>query len=352
MNSFKLKVTIGAIIAVVVIIAILMMNKKKMQAKIQLDKTNSFLVSVMQPTTQQVNDYLSVVGTVQANNEIALLSETQGRVTSMRVKVGSFVSVGTVIATVDDELKKASYTTAKVSLDKAKKDLQRFEALYKEKNATENDLENARLNVTAAEAQFTVAQRQLKDATIVSHASGVVTDKFISVGSTLSPGSPIANIVDVNSLKIRVNVPESDVQRLKSGSRVDLTSDLYPNKSFSGKVESIVPKGDDAHTFPVEITFSNTKDLQLKAGMFARVNFTSLGNRVITVIPRSSVIGSVKEAQVYVVEGNIAKIRNIVIGKEYGDKVEVIGGVTPNDQIVIAGQNNLSDGIEVKISNK
>ena len=87
----------------------------------------------------------------------------------------------------------------------------------------------------------------------------------------------------------------------------------------------------------------------LKAGMGVKVEFESIGNRSINTIPRIAIIGSLKSPQVYVVQIKTAKLKDIAIGNEYGTDIEVVGGLNPDDKIVISGQSNLSDNSEVTI---
>lgn len=350
--SFRLKVIVSSIIAVIIVIVILLLNKKSMQEKVQVAKQIDYEVVVQNPTMENISDELTLVGNVIPNSEISLISETSGKVLSVFVNVGQSVSKNQVIAKVDDELKKAAFITAKVNYEKAKKDFERIKNLFDEKNATQNDVEMASLNLSAAEAQFIVAQRQLNDATIKSPINGVIAEKFINVGSTLAPGMPVVNIVDNSVLKILLKIPENYINIINLGQAVSIKSDLYPQKNIVGKISSISPKADISHNFNVEITFTPTKDMPLKAGMFATAEIKSNQVRNAMVIPRNAIIGSLKDAKVYVVVDNKAYLKDIVVGNEINGKVEVIQGLSLNDNIVVGGQNNLSNNVTVKITNK
>lgn len=349
--SFKVKVILSSIIVVIIVIVILLMNKKSMQEKVLVAKQIDYEVVVQNPTMENISDELSIVGNVIPNSEISLLSETAGKVISVSVNVGEKVAKNQVIAKVDDELKKAAFITAKVNYEKAKKDFERIKNLFDEKNATQNDVEMASLNLSAAEAQFIVAQRQLNDATIKSPINGVIAEKFINVGSTLAPGMPVVSIIDNSVLKILIKIPENYINLLCIGQNVVIKSDLYPQKSIIGKISTISPKADFSHNFTVEVTFTPTKDMPLKAGMFATVEIKSDKVRSAIMLPRKAIIGSLKEAKVYVVVDNKAYIKDIVVGSEYNGKVEVVQGLTLNDIVVIGGQNNLSNNVSVRITN-
>ena len=146
-----------------------------------------------------------------------VISETIGKVTAVKADVGDHVNAGSVLVVVDDELKLAGFKAAEVNYEKAKKDLERYEALNKSKAVTDNEIEAARLGCKGAEAQYLVARRQYNDTRISSPIAGIVTSRLVDRGSMVQPGMPIANVVDISKLKVAVNVAEKDVFKLKPG---------------------------------------------------------------------------------------------------------------------------------------
>lgn len=341
-----------AILVLGVIITTLLYNKSKVQAKSKNQVLDTYAVSVVTVGNQKISENISVVGVTAANNDVNVISETQGRVTAVYAKVGDYKPAGSVLFQVDDELKKASFTLAEANYQKTKKDLERYELLFKQKSATDAQLEAARLAFSNAEANYIIAKRQLKDTKITTPVSGVVTARLVDVGSMVQ-GAPqatlVANVVDISKLKVKVNIAEKDAFKLKVGDKVDVTTEVYPGATLEGRVETISSKGDEAHTYPVEIVLANNSKFPLKAGMFARVYFNSIKRSEILAIPREALVGSVKTPQVYVVENGIAKLKNVVLGSEYGTNVEVISGLSSGELIVVNGQNNLSDNVKVDI---
>ena len=144
-------------------------------------------VTVVNLKKQTIDEVLSIVGTVQADNEVTVISETQGKVLNIYFKIGDYVNSNAVISQIEDEIKQAGFMTAKANCDKAKKDMERAEAVFKENFISESDMENARVASTNADAQLIIAQKQLNDARIKAPISGIVTEKFINVGSMVSP---------------------------------------------------------------------------------------------------------------------------------------------------------------------
>lgn len=343
----NVKITLGFIAAGVIIITILFLNRSSRESQIDKAVLEDVTVSVAPAAEETVSDNLSIIGTVESNNDVMVISETQGKTLKVFIKTGDRVSEGAPIALIDDELKQAAFMTAKVNLEKARKDLQRIEALYKEKNVSDSDLENARLGATAAEAQYIAANRQLNDTKIKAPISGLIADKYINQGTMVAPGTPVANIIDISKLKVRINIPEKEVFKIRTGDVVSLKTDVYPGINFKGKIETISSKADNAHTYPVEVMVSNDSSNPLKAGMFMQADFTNLGKRQTLTIPRTAIISSIKDPRIYVVENGIARIRNIVAGKEADNKIEVLGGLRAGEKVVVNGQNNLSDNMKV-----
>jgi len=176
-----------------------------------------------------------------------------------------------------------------------------------------------------------------------------VTARPVDVGAMVQPGMTVANVVDITTLKVRLNVAERDVFKLGEGDRVEVTTEVYPGVRFDGKIQSIASKGDEAHTYPVEVVLQNSKQHPLKAGMFGRVAFTSVGVEKALTIPRDALVGSVKEPKVFVVDSTRAFLRSIVVGEISGGTLTVTGGLREGERVVVNGQNNLQDSTTVSV---
>lgn len=345
----RMKLISGVLITLAIIVLVLLNNKSKMQARSKADEVHFLPVTVTDVAKEKLSETVSLVGTIVANNDVAIVSETQGQVTKVRANIGDYVQAGSTIVQVDDELKKAAYATAEVNYDKAKKDLERYETLIKDNSVTDSQLEAAKLAFKSAEAQYIVARRQYNDTRIKTPISGVVSARTVDIGSMIQDKTTVANVVDISKLKVKLNVSEQDVFRIKVGDRVDVTTDVYPGVTYEGKVSTISSKSDDAHTYPVEVTLANNSRHPLKAGMFGRVSLVSIEDHESVAIPREALVGSTKKPQVYVIEHGIARLRDIVVGDQIGTNLEVLSGLRPAETIVLSGQNNLKDSVAVTV---
>jgi RND family efflux transporter MFP subunit len=330
---------------------LLIRNKATMEAK--AEQPLSFAISVRAQTVaeQVLSEHVDIGGTIQANNEVSVIAETQGRVIRVYASLGDRVRKGSALVKVDTVLTYSSFMLAKSSHDKAKKDLERLEALRKENNASESELESAQLAFQNAKSQMIIAERQYADARIKSPINGTVVERPVNIGSMVVPGTPIATVVDISTLRLRAQLPEQDILKLRVGDNVGVVADIYPLVKFNGKVGFISVRGNEAHSYPIEVVLSNNPQYPLKSGMSARIYRESTSSHTALMIPRLAVIGSTKEPSVYVlnqVKGKIqAKLRSVQLGKENGTNIEVKGGLQRGEQVIIAGQNNARDGAEV-----
>ncbi len=344
----KILVIVFVLVVVGGVVAILFSNKAKNEAKTKAGSLlNSYSVTTMPTEKKLLEENLILTGTINANREVMVVSETNGKIVEVNASVGDNVTAGKSLVKVDDEVRRATLANAEAVFEKAKKDLDRYEQLNKEKSVNDAQLEATRLAFKSAEAQLIIAKRQLNDTKIVAPISGVVTSRNVEVGTVLAPGTPVANIIEISTLKIKVNVPENDVLKLKAGEKVEITNELYPDLKFYGTIKNINSKADEAHTYPVEIQMTNNSKTPLKAGMFAKIRFLSIKNRECLTIPREALVGSVRDPQVFVVENGIAKLRQIEIGIEYNNMLEIRKGLNAGEKVVTSGQINLRDNVQV-----
>ncbi|MFH1195557.1 MAG: efflux RND transporter periplasmic adaptor subunit [bacterium] len=346
------KLILAMTLGILIIATVLFLNKQKMAANTSGTIKDAFYVSVEKAVSKNLSTTFTLTGTVFANNDVNIMSETSGKVTGIFVKPGDYKSAGSVLIQVDDELKKAAYMSAQATYEKAKKDYERFKQLYEQKSATDAQLDQVKTAAVMAEAQYIVAKRQLEDTKIKTPISGYITSRNVDLGAMVQ-GAPqatfVANVVDISSIKIKLNVSENDAFSFKVGDIVKVTTEVYSGAVFDGRIESISAKADDAHTYPVEISVRNQNKHMLKAGMFVRVEFETKRNGNSIVIQRAALIGSIREPQIFVVENGIANIRNLVLGTESGTFVEVLSGLNEGESIVVDGQNILTDNTKVEI---
>jgi membrane fusion protein, multidrug efflux system len=349
MNT-KIKILLIAVAVIAVLVFMIARNRTILNAPSKsATQQTAVSVSIAPVMRQSVNDDITAVGTVNAYNDVAVLSETQGRVVKVNVEVGQRVQAGAVLMQVDGEMKEAAFKAAQATYEKARRDLERYEALSKDGSASDTQIEQARWTFQNAEAQYIVARRQLSDTKITSPIAGIVTARNVNVGSMVM-GAPqattVANVIDISKVKIKASIGEKDMVRLNTGDAVQVTCDLLPGVVMKGSVFSISSKGDEGHTYPIEVVLANPGG-KLKAGMFVNLvaRPDAAGERLF--IPRAALIGSIRDAKVFVVNHGVATLRAVSAGKGFGTSVEITGGLKEGELVVVDGQNNLTDNTVV-----
>lgn len=340
-------VALGAIF-VTVVVGLLWYNKEQMQAKAKSEVSTAFPVSVEKVAKRDISETLSLVGTIVANNDVAVVSETQGRVVAINANVGDRKNAGDILVRVDDELKKAEFMKAEVSYERAKKDADRFSKLRDEHAVTDWQKENAWQGYKIAEAEYIRARKAYRDTKVSSPIGGVVTARGVDLGAMVQPGMVVANVVDISKLKVKLNVAEQDAFKLKAGDAVEVTTDVYPDAKFAGKVISISSKADASHNYPVEIALPNNKQNPLRAGMFGRVSIKTASAKGALVVSKEAILNSDTNPTVFVADNGIARARTVRLGARSENVIQILEGLQEGERVVSFGQGKLKDGLPIQ----
>lgn len=341
-------ITIIAVVAALALIAwVLQSNKEKNAAKTAVVAEGSkgaIAVKTAKVSRTEVDLNFSSNGTFASNQELTLSAENSGRVTRIAVEEGDRVGKGQVLARIDNELLIVDTETAEANYQNAVRDLARYESSYKTGGVTQQALENARLRVKTTQAAVQSSKRKSSDANIRAPFSGVINKRSIEMGSYVSPGTALFEIVDVSKLKLQVTANESQVVNVKKGDEVTIKSTIFPDKEFKGRITFIAAKADNSLNFPIEIELANTAASELRAGMYGTAIFQFPKQDPTMTIPRSAFVGSVNSNKVFVLDGNKAVERKIVAGRIFGETVEVLEGLSEGESVIISGQINLING--------
>lgn len=339
-------------IAVIGLIAYVLTNNKKKNENetAQISKTNSTVAVRIDTVKSEIPslDYVAN-GNFAPSQELSFPAENSGRVVKVLVDEGDKVHVGQVLAVIKGDQLNIQLQNAKAAYENAQSDAARYDNAFKTGGVTKQQVDQAKLSLTNAKAQYDAARINIGDASIKSSINGIVNTRNIEPGSVVAPGTVLFELVNVSTLKLKVNVDEQHVAGLKVGSSIKVKASVYPDKEFTGKITFIAPKADSSLNFPVEIEVANNPDNELKAGMYGTANFSSGAKQTAPVktIPRIAFVGGVASNQVFVVKDSVVKLSKIVAGRIFGDQVEVLDGLNEGDIVVTSGQINLADGSKV-----
>ena len=327
-------------------------NKSKQEAEVaevakEVDKINVNVVTVQY---ESINTDYTANGTFLPKAETNLSSEISGKVVSVLVKEGSRVGAGQVVATIKKDAIEVDMSQAQNNLQNAIIDNQRYENAFKTGGVTKQQLDNSRLQLKNAQAAVRAQSVRVNNAAVRAGISGTINKRMVEPGAVVSPGTPMFEIVNINSLKLSVLVDESQVGKIQLGQQVAINVNVLPEDSFSGRITFIAPKSDASLNFPVEIEVQNRGNL--KAGMYATAIFQT-NNGVETqnmlTVPATAFVNGVSSGQIFVAQNGVAKLIKVTPGKVYGDKVQILNGLKNGDQVITSGQINLDNGSKINI---
>lgn len=346
-----------AIVALVAFIAFIafklnankeIINKNSEEA-LNIEKYEFVPVTVFNVAKELNEKSVEEIGSFESRQDLTVSANASGRVMSFTMKEGQFISKGAVIATIDHAALSSQLNTAKLSLANAKKDLERVQNANSVGATTKMQIEQSQLQVDNIQSTITNINEQIKFFTVTAPMSGYVTKTMIQQGSYVMPGTPIIDLVDIGTIKMVVKVDERIVPLLKIGKSVPVTTEVFPDKTFNGKIASIGVKADNSKKFNVEIDLTNTGN-QLKVGMYGKVKFDNISSTDAIYIPRNAIVGSINDAQVFTVnaDSTVKKV-SVKVGGYQGNDIEIKEGLQSGDQVVLMGQINLIDGTKVSI---
>lgn len=347
----RIAITIGVLAGVFLVIGSVLANNKKKNAEktavVAQTSTGDVSVRVSDVQKESLNLDFSANGNFAPVQQMNFAAENSGRVVKVLVDEGSNVRRGQTLAIIKTDVLNIDLETAQAAYQNALRDKQRYENAFATGGVTQQQLDQATLALKNAEARVAQARIRVGDANIKSSINGIVNKRYIEPGAVVNPGTQLFELVDVSRLKLNITVNEIQVAGLKVGDKVQVKASVFPNKEFAGIVTFIAPKADASLNFPIEIEIAGNPNNQLKAGMYGTAIFKSSNQTPVTIIPRSAFVGSVSSNQVFVVENGVARLKTVVAGRVFGDKVEILGGLNEGEMIITSGQINLADGSKV-----
>ena len=350
-----MKVNIRYVITGVVILGLvglvvvkLLGNKEEVEEKVyKKDPDRKVTIQADTVHPAPMNQSASFLGAFAPVREVTISSETTGRVVSVKVEEGSAVNAGAIIAQLDTDLLRAQLAAAKANYDNAVTTLKRYEAAAS--GVTKLTMDNASTQVLTYQSQVAQYEKQIRMCTIKAPFSGIITSRNFELGAVVATGAQMAELTNIDQLKLEVNVPEGNISSFKDGQSIPVFTDVYADKTFNGTVDMVGTKADASHNFVLKVLVNNSARL-LKAGMYGRIQLKeALQNNVISV-PRSALIGSSKVPKVFVIENGIAHIREIESGAGNEYVVEVRNGLQQGEIVATGGLVNLYEGAKVSIA--
>lgn len=341
----RLFIMLAVVAAVLVLVfgTIIFSGLKKMKDMASQEQATA--VATVQAQSLVWQTQLRAVGTMHAVSGADLASESSGLVTRIGFKAGEDVKKGVLLIQLRDDAERATYDDALLTY-------QRYSKLIKTKAISQADYDSA-------EAAMRSARAALEKKAIRAPYDGRVGIRQVDVGQYVAAGTTLVTLQQLDPIYVDFKVPQQSFPLLHVGSNVTLTTDVVPGKSFVGEISAFDPKIDETtRTVSVRAVIRNPGKVLLP-GMFATVIVTAGQSQRILTLPQTAITYNTYGNSVFLVKKEIvdgkerlvAEQRFVTTGDTRGDQVAILGGITPTDTVVSAGNNKLKNGVIVTVDN-
>lgn len=320
-------------------------------------------IAIVKNDTLRTGPQLS--GTLVPEREARLRAEVSGRVLQTMVEQGQRVSEGMLMGRIDDAAvndqaisAKSMVTQAQVSLDQANRELQRSKTLLaagaiaeRDREASERAALGAEAQLADAKARVSLADKSIRSAMIRAPFSGVVSERAVSPGDIVSPGTALFTIVDPSSLRLEASVPAEAIGSIRVGAPVMFSVNGYPGRAFEGKVTRINPTADPlTRQVRIYATVPNSSG-RLVGGLFANGSVAS-ETRIGLMLPEKAVDQSGVSKFVMRLKGGRVEKVDVTVGLADAstESLEVTNGLAVGDTVLLAQAQGISVGTQVRVS--
>ena len=306
-------------------------------------------VSVERVSSGTLTERVELSGRLEPWLEVRVSSELGGMVEEVNFVKGSFVKEGQVLARIGSDFHEASLAEAEALLTGAEATYNRAKALVERQAVPRQNLINATAEYEASRARVVQSRLRLDRSIVRAPISGVAIEREAEPGEVLSPGTGITTIQRLDRLKASVGIPENDITVFRAGGSATLELDAWPDRTFEGRITFIAPSAvGSTRTFVGEIAVENG-DGSLKPGMIARVSLVRRTFEDVVVVPRDALQERDQGTVAVVLDGEVARVREVSLGGVEDDRVLVEHGLSPGDWLIVSGHRGLIDGQRVQV---
>ena len=305
-------------------------------------------VEVAAVNEQEMSDTFTAIGTIEAMEEITVVSEIDGVITNIPFEEGSYVKRGQLITKLDDSQLEAELIRSEALFTQSQATYNRIKSIVDQKAGTPQDLDDALASLKVAEANLKLAKTRFEKTRIIAPFDGLIGSRKVSVGTFLRAGEPIAELANLNNLRVTFFAPEKFLSQLKRGAEVTVSTTVFPRHKVTGNIIAIEPVLDpDTRTVQITARVQNPGQ-KFRSGMSADVSVVLSERMNALTVPNESVFASGNQSFVFIVNPDSTVLRKpVTLGLQLSDVVEVLDGLNPGMQIVRAGHQKLFDGAKV-----
>jgi membrane fusion protein (multidrug efflux system) len=294
-----------------------------------------------------VIDAIAATGQIEAVQAIELRPDVEGRIVEILVREGSEVAKGTPLFRIDDAELQAQVASAAADRDLAAQSLARTRDLVQQRASSQADLERAEAMSRSADASLALLQVRLDRTVVRAPFSGVVGQRFVSLGDYVTSSTRLASLQTVNPERVSFQVPERYAAQLRRNQTIAFQVAAMRNKTFTGTVDFVDPVVQlPGRTITVKALVPNPKR-ELQAGMFVDVRLATAQRPNAVVVPEDAVLALQGVTVVWVIKDGKATRRPVTLGVRSPGFVEITDGVEAGEQVVVGGIEKMTEGAAV-----
>ena len=302
------------------------------------------LVKVEKPTLENIAYTLRYTGNVAAAQQATIFSKVSGTLEHVYTDMGTAVRRGQLLALIDTTELYQQYQQASATFQNAQLNYRRTKDLFEQNLVAKQDLDNADATAKIARANYEAAGTRLDYAHITAPFAGYITRRFLDPGALVATtNASLFTLMDLDNLKIIINVLEKDIPQVAQGKQATITVDAFPGKEFSGVVTRYSEAVDlSTRTMAVEIDIANREHI-LKPGMFANVTLVIGERKGALTVPTVALLKDDQGYYLYTAVADTARRIRTRIGTEQNGRTEVLGGLDTSKAVITTGQQFVKD---------
>lgn len=343
---------------VVLLVISLLLGVTYLVKKNQLEAANSEtsntqeLVNVvaltLEPTT--IKDRINLPAVVEPWLKLNIMAEVRGKVVQKAVEEGANVKKGDLIAVLDNRDYMNAYNSARAIYESAEASFERYAELYRAELATKSQIDTARASMENAKASMDIAELSVERCRITAPFTGILNRVHFEKDQYVNTGDVLAELIQIDRVKVNVGIPESDVEAVRTLDRYDISFDALNGRVVSGtKVYLSKTTGSMARLYSLKLAVDNA-DHAILPDMFARVEIVKREDTGSLVVPVYSVISRNDKNYVFVLHNSdTVALRPVETGIQESWRVEVTDGLSVGDRVIVEGHRSVEDGQVVNV---
>lgn len=316
-------------------------------------------VSVSEVTYGSISKIFTTNSTAVSNAEAELTTEMAGKyklqtnpATGKPYKLGDKVKKGALIVRIEDKAYEngISIETKRLNLELTQQEQAKTKSLYEKGGATLTEVKNSDIKIMNSRLDYENAEMNLEKMNIRAPFDGVIVNlPHFSKDAKVNNGTSVVTIMDYSSMLLEINLPESAINEVTVGQKAYITHYTLPKDTIMGEITELSPAiSSETRTFKGKLVIDNSK-LLIRPGMFVKADIVTESHGSTIIIPKNIVRNERNRRMVFVVDQGIARAREVRLGLDEKNSVEVLSGLKQDDQIIVRGFETLRDGSKVKI---